>query len=112
MGFTSYFFREPKSVGRVLVKIDGLAYLDGVFDFRESTNAADPSKDSWVFVSTDVEGGLRTGDNDKVFIGFRRGSGVTVVGGPGSASGNGQVGNAVDGDPSTSYLNTRGRDRV
>jgi hypothetical protein len=108
MGFTSYFFREPKSVGRVLVKIDGLAYLDGIFDFRESTNAADPSKDSWVFVSTDVEGGLRAGDNHKVFIGFRRGSGVTVVGGPGSTSGNGQVSNAVDGDLTTSYLNTRG----
>ena len=82
MGFTDYFFREPAVVGRVLMKFDGLAYLDGVFEFRESKNAADSSKDSWAFVSTKFQGGLVTGQDHAIFVGFRRWSGVPVTGHP------------------------------
>jgi hypothetical protein len=108
MGFTDYFFREPAAVGRILMQIDGLAYLDGVFEFRESKNATDSSKDTWAFVSTNVEGGLVTGQDNKIFVGFRRGAGVTVTGSPGASTTNDTASNATDGDFSTKYLNVNG----
>lgn len=109
MGFSDYFFRQPVGVGRVLVKVDDLAYLEGDFEFRETVDASgDRRKDTWSLVSIDVEGGIVTGEGDKVFVGFRRGSGVTVTSSPVSSTSSQPAANAIDGDFSTSYLNTQG----